>query len=513
MRVTQSEAVVVGQGFSEAKLCEFVAERYGGLIGSQILADILNSAKNARTLRNGKKFRRPERAMGAVLARDVPSSVHRYEGLAIDTPLTRRSVRLGRHVFCAHKPEASLDFSEISSCKPRPSWYSLGAGNFAQADADLQVVLGASIPNKAWEGMFCSASHDMMIQLLGEQECLVVLYHWADSAVLVWPAVLRLVPGLATERFVELQPSLKEPRLVTVTDIEAVKAMQFVWRSPLWQAQFFRKAPQAWCAAVRPFPVGSGAGSVLTVAASNAFWLVDKASLDRLARSRGVALSSGGSLCDTILVLVEKYAGVSGQEEALAIASTRLAKMRCAQSWTEGILEVDAAIECLGHHDHKAVEAEKKSVLDLRSELDEFRKDYRKKVSQVRSAPGGKPKESTNKKRGKKAESASSSAMPSRLPLVGTIAHGDAKRYAPPGSFVWRSVVAGAWQGHLRPYARVGRAWARYGEHEALRLVLADLWEKWLDSQGKERTECPIQGVFEVGLQVSDSGRAASRPQ
>lgn len=73
--------------------------------------------------------------------------------------------------------------------------------------------------------------------------------------------------------------------------------------------------------------------------------------------------------------------------------------------------------------------------------------------------------------------------------------------------------MAGAWQGHLQPYCRVGRSWARYGEHEALRLVIADLWDKWLDSEGKQRSECPIEGVFdgpEGAFQVEGASSSAA---
>lgn len=149
------------------------------------------------------------------------------------TPLPRRSVRLGRHVFAADKAEASLNFSEISSCKAKAPWYSSGAGNFTQPDADLQVVIDAyqrsdwTLLDRAWEG------HDMLIQLPGKEQWLLALFHWPDSAVLAWPVTLQPVPGHASERFVEFQSGLKQPKLVTVADIETVKAMEMVWRSPL----------------------------------------------------------------------------------------------------------------------------------------------------------------------------------------------------------------------------------------------------------------------------------------
>lgn len=485
------------------KLLQLVIERYSGLVGSQICEDILNSAKNANTLRNGNKFRRPERAMGAVLAREVPSSVHRYEGVAIDTPLPRRYVRLGREVFAANKVDASYNFSEVSSTKQKPDWYSPGAGKFTQADADLQVVMDAyqrsdwAILDTAWEGLFCCAGHQMLIKLPGGHEWMLALYHWPDSAVFVWPVALTPVPGHPSDRFIQLQSRLQQPALVTVTNIEHVKAMPFVWRSPCWQMQKFKKAPSEWCMAVRPFPAGDGKDSLLKVAAQNAFWMVDKTSLERLVRSRGLPLPPGRSLFETIVALVEKYAGGGTAEEVLAIAAKRLAKMRSADSWTEGILEVDDAVECLDHHDHKVVDNEKKNALDRKAELEDFRKDYRQKASQVHSS-----KDSAGRKRSRQGAASSSSssnspAFPARLPPISTIAHGDAKRYAPPGAFVWRSLVSGAWQGHLQPYARCGRSWARYGEHEALRLVLADLWDKWLDGQGKGRSDCPIAGIFD----------------
>ena len=78
---------------------------------------------------------------------------------------------------------------------------------------------------------------------------------------------------------------------------------------------------------------------------------------------------------------------------------------------------------------------------------------------------------------------------PPRLPHVGQIPHADAKQWAPPGFFVWRSLKVGAWNGHLEPYPRIGRSWSRYGEEESLRIVLTDLWT----------LHCEIEGIRQAG--------------
>lgn len=71
------------------------------------------------------------------------------------------------------------------------------------------------------------------------------------------------------------------------------------------------------------------------------------------------------------------------------------------------------------------------------------------------------------------------------------------------GPFILKSLVQGAWQGHLPPYARVGRSWARYGERDSMRLVLVDLWEKHLKLRGLSRIGCPIAGLLESGAASS----------
>lgn len=86
----------------------------------------------------------------------------------------------------------------------------------------------------------------------------------------------------------------------------------------------------------------------------------------------------------------------------------------------------------------------------------------------------------------------------------------------PPHSSIWRDRMDGAWCSHYPPLPRLSRSWKRYGETEALRLCLLDLWQKHCMVHGIALSDCPLEGLLdsEASLQVgggeSQAGAAAS---
>lgn len=84
---------------------------------------------------------------------------------------------------------------------------------------------------------------------------------------------------------------------------------------------------------VRPYTtVGESPEPLLKVAALNAFWLADETSLDYLARSLGIVVSSGSGLHETLLH--EETSLPEG--DILHIVAKRLARLRNMNAWCEG---------------------------------------------------------------------------------------------------------------------------------------------------------------------------------
>lgn len=97
-----------------------VSERYVGLTATQIAEDCFNVQKNNKHIRGKRRFRRPEKTMGAVLSRSVLSKRHRYKEAPADVPLKQRSSRLAKKTFICDPADASLPLHKISTAKSTP---------------------------------------------------------------------------------------------------------------------------------------------------------------------------------------------------------------------------------------------------------------------------------------------------------------------------------------------------------------------------------------------------------
>lgn len=83
--------------------------------------------------------------------------------------------------------------------------------------------------------------------------------------------------------------------------------------------------------------------------------------MDRVARSEGVALPPGATLCDLAMALVQHCLGPE-EPDALPIVAKRSSVNDAATTWNSGLFEVEEALGCLHHDDHKDfVEARKKA--------------------------------------------------------------------------------------------------------------------------------------------------------
>lgn len=472
--------------------------RCSGLISSQICEDIFNHQKNSKILRGGRRFRRVERSMGVALSCKVVSQIHHYDAVPSDTAVPARSVRLPQEAFAAGSSDMSMKFGSISGTRAKTEWYSPGAPNFSQADADLHMILTAhragswAMLSTAWIGALCESSHRLVLRMPGSQTWFMPLHHWPDSAVLALPVKVATVPGHPGHMWVEFNLDWAEPCLLAFTTFSGVLGHTFTWRSPMWHEKALPRAPQAFRVAVRPFLDELEPKPILELAARHCFWSIDKTTLDRLAANLEVRIEGGSTLFHTCLALV-KAIGKYSDEEAMNIVAKRLARMKGRFSWSEGLLELDDATACLDHHDVKKVHDEMQAITTQKEEAEQFSREFRAKRETTRgSGGGGKPR------RGGSSSSAAGK-YPKKVPPINKISHQEAKKYIPEGASIWRGLQSGTWEGHFPPFRRVSRSWQRYGEDEALRLVLQSLWTNWHEFNGIPTAACPIEGIFSGG--------------
>lgn len=190
--------------------------------------------------------------------------------------------------------------------------------------------------------------------------------------------------------------------------------------------------------------------------------------------------------------------------ETLAIVVKRLARLRGRYSWSEGVLGVDDAAQCLDSHDVRKVHDEQAAIKNTAQEAKQFRAEY---VATRQAATASTSSSSTtNRGRARAAPkaAASSRAYPKKLPGESQIPHAEAKKYVPEGGHIRRGLQSGTWEGHFEGYKRVSRSWNRYGEHRALRLVLRDMWARWHEFHGIPESLCPISGMFDEDASDDD---------
>ena len=173
---------------------------------------------------------------------------------------------------------------------------------------------------------------------------------------------------------------------------------------------------------------------MIKVAALEAFWAIDKVTLDKLANHMGVALPKGSSLSQTIFFLIQAVFKDKAGDEILRICSARLARI-VPNAWSDEALQVDEAMQCLGKHDEKEFKREQQNASTAKELSSSFGREYAAKHSELKAraveAQGKQPG-----KRGRPAATSSSSSskpttLPQRIPME------EAKLYVPPGGLIW----------------------------------------------------------------------------
>jgi len=74
----------------------------------------------------------------------------------------------------------------------------------------------------------------------------------------------------------------------------------------------------------------------------------------------------------------------------------------------------------------------------------------------------------------------------------------EAKLYLPPGAFIWRANVKGAWCVHFAPHKSHSESWAAH-HHDSGKAMMAAgrfVWREFLDDHALDESHCPIKGIF-----------------
>lgn len=153
------------------------------------------------------------------------------------------------------------------------------------------------------------------------------------------------------------------------------------------------------------------------------------------------------------------------------------------------LLEVDEALACFKEEDRLEVVRRQKTNSALQLDLQEFQKQYRTKIQDLRRGGPGKG--------GGKLGGGATYRGPKKW-VNGKLQQTDLRTFAAPNSYVWRSRTGGEWKGrHSDCPEKSCRDTAWGGEENAARRVLQWTWEWWCICEGKTLKDVPIVGLFE----------------
>lgn len=421
----------------------------------------------------------------------VASKIHNFEELvgpsvAADT----RSITLSRTAFSASPSESSLRFREIVQGGTDPEWYSPSADRHSTSHADLEVAAEAcagpvfqdEVVANTWMGAVIHWTHMLAVRKVGSRQWLLGLGNCAGSAAFFWPVSLKSCPGDGGADYFVPEFGVR-PVLMCITSFDSWEATKFRPRSPSWQhRELPQSAPLLRIQGLRLMKSGP-VKPLLEVAAAAAFWNLGKAWLVQLMGSLGMPVPPGSSLLD-ILWAVVAHVTKGGDDEVSAFVEQRLVLLhRDLEASDVAYAQVEELSDVLERRDEKALEEKAKALTSDQADLEDVREKFKERVRQL---PGHKSRKIVDS-RGK--------AYRRSFPQ-GTIAHATAKLMCPPGGFLWRALTDGRWCGRLPPYSEFSRSWAKYSEQLALKLVLQEMWRQYLSRNGRELSDCPIEGMF-----------------
>lgn len=454
-----------------------------GPVPSQVIEDVIGVQKNSRGLRSQRSFRRPQYSMCVAIKQKVVSQRHRCIEPRLTVPLASKTQVLPKTAFRARRDNTSLNFEKWVATSPSAPNYSPSSTNMHTGAADLSVLRHIcsaeehdfNLFSELWRGQFMKANHQLCIKTLGG-DWLLALDFMPDSACIMWPLEAEPLAGHPEVLVFRGKKAVHEPVLYPVSSL-TIEACIIDFMGPLRMQEKFPAAAKSTKTQVHIVQRGP-VTSLLRVAAAECFWDLGKTLLDRVARYEGVALPPGSSLCDLAMALVQHCLGLE-EDDALPIVAKRFSVNDAASTWNSSLFEVEDALECLHHDDHKDfVEARNKAKAAAVA-CESFRADFRSRAEAVRARTRAKNKRARPQK-----------------DFPTTLSQAQAKAFLPPDCAIWRAVTHSAWAGHCKGYSRISAPWSM-GEYTAMKSVIGRLWQQHLDRQGQAYSECPYKGLLD----------------
>lgn len=180
-------------------------KRTTGVLTTLPVEDMHNLQKNTGQTRGSQKFRRPQRSMAVVIARQVLHKRHSYgEVDCSSVSVQRRSLRLS-HTACGKKaPPPSCDLTGIATSAAKATYFSPSPENIALPAGDLSVLRDlhthpSARASDTFLSCFCRADHTIVFRRQGgigeDFSWHIGLFSWPSSGFVAWPISFVTAPG------------------------------------------------------------------------------------------------------------------------------------------------------------------------------------------------------------------------------------------------------------------------------------------------------------------------------
>ena len=472
-------------------------ERSRAAFSSLPCENMFNIQKNRRQQRGRLKVSVPPRVMGIVLGSEVLEKVCKYSVVPSHVPLEKKSLKLAKESFGGGTSQPSIDIGSVASHASTAPWFSPKPENVCKPAVDLAflefVKAEGTQPlllDQAYLGCFCEATIQIIFKKEGSGgqsfgwHC--GLANWGDTAVMAWPCTVHTVPGQKMQKYITLSFETQQPSLLTILSWEGIVAIKFKWHSWNWQVQNVEGIEICLEPGARAFLDGEEL-ALKELAARSAWWHLGISDLHNIAKYLKADVKKSDSLFQCLLQLAMHVLKCS-EKEAMDIISQRLVQMQAKNDFSQELLDIDEAVNCLEKNDMEEVSKQQSKSVERQMQYDDFVEQY--KELKARAAPKAK---AASKGGGAGKDKVVVRKLPHDL---SHISQKDAKLLMPPQSYIWKSRSDGCWHSKVPPFGEVSRSWRRYGEHQSCLLVLREAWKLHLDLNGHPYEDCLIQGLM-----------------
>ena len=462
--------------------------------------EMFGVAKNAKTVRGSKRFKRPERSMALCIGRQVLDKRHRYRVVSHNVSVSRRCLVLDKMSFGKGKRRCpSVSLAGVASTTAKAPWFSPKAIDTGRPAADAAALLDMysfhTVGNidKLYLGFFSCPTRQFIFRRRSTTSSSfdwhIGLHHYASSSFMASAVRLDAVPVYPSSLVATVVPDYDENVFFSVTDWSEIECLRYAWRGWASLQRLFPLATKHWGPAVRMLVVDKEPQPLAVVAASAAFWNADVSLLHRLAEELKIcSVTKDHSLVDTLLLMVTTLLGCT-EAEAMKVIAQRLSTDEQEVALSSELLQVDEAVECLDRNDTEVLKTSQTTAKEYAIDKQCFKTEFIAKSRMIYARDNPPPKK-VNKP--KKADDAVR-----KLPTcMSGWSHAEAKALMPVGGHVWRTHGDMSWNARMPPFGARSASWRKWGESDALRRVISHAWRQWAELNGLTIEQCPIKDLI-----------------